>query len=100
VALRVHRFEKKYGERYKKYRDRMIPLLWLGGILGGAAVVGVIALVVWALFFRALKVDDIRPVPPQDMTAPSASAEDPSKDIAAPPTVPTFVPLPPGPKLP
>jgi DNA-directed RNA polymerase specialized sigma24 family protein len=103
VALRVHRFEKKYAERYQKYRDRMIPMLWLGGILGGAAAVGVVALVVWALFFRAPKVESILPGPPLQWPTPSASAEDPSKDIAAPPSPPplqTFVPGPPGPKAP
>jgi DNA-directed RNA polymerase specialized sigma24 family protein len=98
VNKRVARFESKYADRYEKYRNGVVMLM----LLGGAAVV-VVAYVVYALFFRAPKLEPIGPEPPPP--APSASAYDPRLDIAEPPapsvpTPPPFQPGPPGPQGP
>jgi DNA-directed RNA polymerase specialized sigma24 family protein len=98
VALRVHRFEKKYGERCEKYRNRVI-MLWL---CGGGAVVAIVVIVAWVFLHRGPKIEPIMPEPPPP--APTVSY-DPRLDIAAPPApsvqlVPPPEPGPPGPKGP
>jgi DNA-directed RNA polymerase specialized sigma24 family protein len=93
---RLSRLQSKYGDRYVQYRNRMLPLLWLGGVLG-AAVVVVVAVIVWTLLHRGPKIEPIGPEPPRP--APSASAYDPRLDIAEPPA-PSVRTLPPGPKGP
>jgi DNA-directed RNA polymerase specialized sigma24 family protein len=97
LHARVHRLQRKYGERYVQYRNRMLPLLWLGGIVVAGVVVVVVA-VLWGLLHRPPKIERIDPEPPSP--PPSASAYDPRLDIAAPPSATASVPVPPLPSPP
>jgi DNA-directed RNA polymerase specialized sigma24 family protein len=59
IASRIRRFKLKYAKTLKRRRQRML-LLWL---LGGLAIAGAVALLLWWLFYRG-ELEDRRHVEP------------------------------------
>jgi DNA-directed RNA polymerase specialized sigma24 family protein len=92
LRSRVHRFEEKYRSDCEQYRNRTIPLLWFGG----AAVVLLVATLVWGIARSGPKVQPSAIDPPP--SAPTAFFV-PHPDRVAPPA-PSLAPLPPVPKQP
>jgi DNA-directed RNA polymerase specialized sigma24 family protein len=92
LRSRVHRFDDKYRDGCEQYRNRMLPLLWLGGAAVVAVVIAVAAFV-WGIASHGPKVEPTSTEPPP--SAPTAFFV-PHPDRVAPP-VPSLLPVPPAP---
>jgi hypothetical protein len=86
LTSRIFQFKKKYGPRYKRYRERAMLLI----LVGGAALLALmIALVLWIVRGHGLQREHPPPhavTPQQVPPVPSLVApDDPNGGVASPP---------------